>query len=137
MTPSREEYTRYFSTLSLKFHNDEQLTAGTWLTVLTRANEMLSGESSGTTTLDALTCAEHKLRDALGSGLNPVDAFGEVVGATEAFAVQTAHRPELHSTNSTRHKMYKYPDPEAHAACVWMRAAYEAVKLKCDCRFGT
>jgi len=55
--------------------------------------------------LDVLICAEHKLRDVLDSDLNPIDAFGEVVNATETFALQTVHMPRLHSINSTDHKV--------------------------------
>jgi len=69
------------------------MTANMWLTALTAANKMIS-EISGTsigdrTMLGALISAENKLRDALNSGLNPVNAFGEAVKAAETFAIRT------------------------------------------------
>jgi len=69
------------------------MTANMWLTALTAANKMIS-EISGTligdrAMLSALISAENKLRDALNSGLNPVNAFGEAVKAVETFAMQT------------------------------------------------
>lgn len=71
------------------------MTANMWLTALTSANKIIS-EVSGTslgdrTMLDALISAENKLRDALNSGLSPVNAFGEAVKAAETFAMQTVH----------------------------------------------
>ncbi|XP_011703663.1 PREDICTED: putative 3,4-dihydroxy-2-butanone kinase [Wasmannia auropunctata] len=124
-------YSLFFDTAAksfLKFQNNEQMTANMWLTALTSANKMLS-EVSGTsigdrTMLDALISVENKLRDALNSGSNAVNAFGEAVKAAESFAMQTVH------TSGSDRTTFKYPDPGAHAVGIWMRAAYEGVKLK-------
>lgn len=111
------------------------MTANMWLTALTSANKMLS-EVSGTsigdrTMLDALISVENKLRDALNSGSNAVNAFGEAVKAAESFAMQTVHTSGSDRTvDSINCKTFKYPDPGAHAVGIWMRAAYEGVKLK-------
>lgn len=51
--------------------------------------------------LDALIPAENKLRDALSSGLNPVNAFGEAVKAAETFAMQTVYMSGSLSIDST------------------------------------
>jgi len=64
-----------------------------------------NSEQSLGTMLDILICAEYKLRDVLDSGLNPVDAFEEVVNAIETFALQTVHIARLHSVNPTDHKV--------------------------------
>ncbi|XP_077271845.1 uncharacterized protein LOC143902635 [Temnothorax americanus] len=130
-------YSLFFDTAAksfLKFRNDEQMTANMWLTALTSANKMMS-EVSGTsigdrTMLDALIPAENKLRDALNSGSSPVNAFGEAVKAAETFAMQTVHMSGAFSVDSANCKIFKYPDPGAHAVGIWMRAAYEGVKLK-------
>ncbi|XP_011880660.1 PREDICTED: putative 3,4-dihydroxy-2-butanone kinase isoform X2 [Vollenhovia emeryi] len=117
----------------LRFRNDEQMTASMWLAALTSANKMISevsGASIGDRTmLDALIPAENRLTQALNSGSNSVDAFGEAVKAAETFAMQTVHMSGTRSADSDR-KTLKYPDPGAHAVGIWMRAAYEAVKLK-------
>ncbi|XP_014487172.1 PREDICTED: putative 3,4-dihydroxy-2-butanone kinase isoform X2 [Dinoponera quadriceps] len=119
-----------------KFQNDEQLTADMWLTALTSANQAISevsGMSIGDRSmLDALIPAELKLKDALDLGLNPVSAFGKAVEAAETSAMQTLHMPE-HRFGFTNYKTFKYPDPGAHAVGIWMRAAYEGVKLKYGC----
>lgn len=31
---------------------------------------------------------------------------------------------------------FKYPDPGAHAVGIWMRGAYEGVKLKLGCEYN-
>lgn len=111
-----------------------------WLIVLTSANEVIS-EVSGTligerSMLNALIPAQHKLRDALNSGLSPINAFGEAVQAAETSAMQTVHMSKLHPIDSTNCKTFKYPDPRAHAVGIWMRAAYEGFKLKFGCEFN-
>lgn len=85
------------------------MTANMWLTALASANKTIS-EVSGTslgdrTMLDALIPAENKLRDALNSGSNPVNAFGEAVKAAETFAMQTVHMSSSHPIDSTNFKV--------------------------------
>jgi len=76
-----------------------------WLTALTSANKMISEISRTSigdrTMLDALIPAENKLKDALSSGLNPINAFGEAVKAAETFAMQTIHMSGSLSFDST------------------------------------
>ncbi|XP_020290803.1 putative 3,4-dihydroxy-2-butanone kinase [Pseudomyrmex gracilis] len=114
-----------------RFENDERLTANMWLIALTSANETVaevSGISVGDRTLlDALVPVEIKLRDALDSGSNPVDAFAEAVNAAETSAMQTVN---------SNHKAFKHPAAGAHAVGIWMRAAYEGFKLKFNCNFN-
>ncbi|XP_072757656.1 folliculin [Anoplolepis gracilipes] len=126
-------YSLFFYTIAksfLKFQDDEQLTANMWLIVLTSANEVIS-EVSGTligerSMLNALIPAQHKLRDALNSGLSPINAFGEAVQAAETSAMQTVHMSKLHPIDSTNY-------PRAHAVGIWMRAAYEEdVQDECE-----
>ncbi|KAL0108763.1 hypothetical protein PUN28_014120 [Cardiocondyla obscurior] len=127
-------YSLFFDTVAksfLRFRNDEQITANMWLAALTSANKVISEVNkispSDRTMLDALIPAENKLRDALNCGLNSVNAFGEAVKAAETSAMQTVYMSGSHSTDR---KTFKYPDPGAHAVGIWMRAAYEGVKLK-------
>lgn len=80
-----------------------------WLNVLTFANKTIS-EVSGTligerSMLNALIPAQHKLRDALNLGLNPVNAFGEAVKAAETSAMQTVHVSKSHPVDSTNCKV--------------------------------
>ncbi|EFN75438.1 Probable dihydroxyacetone kinase [Harpegnathos saltator] len=121
-----------------KFQNDKQLTADIWLVALSSANQVIS-EISGISIrdrsmLDALISAELKLKDSLNLDLNPINAFGKAVEAAETSAMQTLHMPE-HRFGFTNHKTFKYPDSGAHAVSIWMRAAYEGVKLKFNCQY--
>lgn len=80
-----------------------------WLNVLTFANKTIS-EVSGTligerSMLNALIPVQHKLRDALNLGLNPVNAFGEAVKAAETSAMQTVHMSKSHPVDSTNCKV--------------------------------
>lgn len=90
-----------------RFQNDEQLTASMWLVALTSANRTVaevSGISVGDRTLlDVLIPVELKLKEALDSGLNPVDAFAEAVNAAETSAMQTVNSPIF--PDSTNHKV--------------------------------
>ena len=80
-----------------------------WLTALTSANKMISevgGTSIGDRTmLDALIPAENKLRDALNSGSNPINAFGEAVKTAETFAMQTVNMSGSRSVDSINCKV--------------------------------
>lgn len=75
-----------------------------WLTALTSANATISKASDASigdrTILDALIPAEHKLKDALDSGLNPISAFGEAVQTAETSAMQTVYMLNSQSANS-------------------------------------
>jgi len=137
-------YSVFFDTAAknfLRYRNDEEMTANMWLTALTSANKTISEVSrisiGNQTMLGALISAENKLRDALNSSSSPVNAFGEAVKAAEIFAMQTVHMSGSSFVSSTNHKTLKYPDPGAHAVGIWMRAAYEGVKLKFGCEFDT
>jgi len=88
------------------------MTANMWLNALTAANKTIS-EISGTsigdrTMLGALISAENKLRDALNSGLNPVNAFGEAVKAAETFAMQTVQMSGSSCIDSVNCKVLLY-----------------------------
>lgn len=83
-----------------------------WLTALSSANQVISevsGISIGDRSmLDALIPVELKLKDALESGLNPVNAFGKAVEAAETSAMETLHMPEHRYGFTNRKVLFNY-----------------------------
>ncbi|XP_032671436.1 putative 3,4-dihydroxy-2-butanone kinase isoform X2 [Odontomachus brunneus] len=135
-------YSLFFKTAaeSFKTHedddndeDDEPLTVDMWWSALTSANQIISEATDlsvgDRSMMDALIPAELSLKDALDSGLSPVDAFRKAVEAAESSAEQTLNMPQTR-LGYTLHQKFKYIDSESHAVCIWMRAAYEGFKLK-------
>lgn len=69
---------------------------------------------------DPLCYCELASREALNKDLSIVEAFeAGLLAAEEAI-------------RKTKKDGNKYPDPGAHAVGIWLRAIYEAIKLRCE-----
>ncbi|KAG7202444.1 hypothetical protein KM043_018746 [Ampulex compressa] len=130
-------YSMFFKTIAKSFSeykSNEEINAHMWLSAFKAGNDMicnLGGLSIGNRTmLDALIPAERKLTDALNNNIDSIEAFGEAVKAAEESAKQTIYVKTSSNEENDAERKFKYPCPGAHAVGIWMRAAYEAVKLK-------
>ncbi|XP_012283909.1 triokinase/FMN cyclase isoform X2 [Orussus abietinus] len=117
---------------------DRTIDASIWLEALTSGNDAISefGKASrgDRTMLDPLLAAQDKLCDLLSTNCHPIIAFGEAVKAAETQAIKTRRMPATVGRASlVKCKSFEHPDPGAHAVGIWMRAAYEGVKLKFNC----
>ncbi|OAD51974.1 hypothetical protein WN48_03526, partial [Eufriesea mexicana] len=65
---------------------------------------------------------DYDLQNALNRNVDPIDAFGIAVKAAENFTTSVLYTQTFHK--------FKFPNPQAHAIGIWMRAAYEGTKLK-------
>ena len=127
-------YSLFFHNIAKTFseyENDKKLTADMWLHALGKAKDMIEQleitSINDGTLLHVLTEVENDLDNALNRNMNPIDAFAMVVRTAENFAINTVH---TQSSHIKRYKGFKYPNPQAHAVGIWMRAAYEVTKLK-------
>ncbi|KAL2736072.1 triokinase/FMN cyclase-like [Vespula maculifrons] len=131
-------YSLFFHAVAKVFaETDDQVIPRTWLNALIAGNKVISefGKVSfgDRTMLDPLISAQNVLSNSLDIQMHPIQAFGEAVKAAEKCAIQTVYT-RIHKTNLMKCKKFKYPDPGAHAIGIWMRAAYEGVKLKLVCQ---
>ncbi|CAK9797057.1 Triokinase/FMN cyclase [Anthophora quadrimaculata] len=113
-----------------KYQSDEEVTANMWLHVLITANNIIKQFKIWSTgdqaLLTVLVAMQTDLENALSKNMNPIDAFGTAVQAAESFTTNILYSPSY----VKKCKKLKYPDPRAHGVGIWMRAAYESIKLK-------
>ncbi|KAK2586481.1 hypothetical protein KPH14_010750 [Odynerus spinipes] len=132
-------YSLFFHAVAKVFaENDEEIIPRTWLNALIAGNKVIAefGKVSvgDRTMLDPLIAVQNVLSNALDAKVHPIQAFGEAVKAAENCAMQTMNIRAFCGEDSVmKSKTFKYPDPGAHAVGIWMRAAYEGVKLKLVC----
>ncbi|XP_046825465.1 triokinase/FMN cyclase-like [Vespa crabro] len=131
-------YSLFFHAIAKVFaETNDQVIPRTWLNALIAGNKVISefGKVSfgDRTMLDPLMSAQNMLSNALDAKMHPIQAFGEAVKAAEKCAIQTIYTC-VRKTSLMKFKKFKYPDPGAHAIGIWMRAAYEGVKLKLVCQ---
>ncbi|XP_043493371.1 triokinase/FMN cyclase-like isoform X1 [Polistes fuscatus] len=117
----------------------DQITPHTWLNALIAGNKVIAeyGKVSfgERTMLDPLVSAEDALSSKLNAKMHPIQAFGEAVKAAEQSAIKTVHkRASCGRAVLPKDRTFRYPDPGAHAVGIWIRAAYEGVKLKLVCQ---
>lgn len=95
------------------------MTVDTWLDALITTNKEIEQFQSlnvgDQTIITALVTVQLYLTNAVNESKDPVNAFGTSVKAVENFAINDKS---------------KYSYPQAHAVCIWMRVAYEGMKLK-------
>ncbi|XP_018577868.1 triokinase/FMN cyclase-like isoform X2 [Anoplophora glabripennis] len=105
------------------FCENDEVTPFMWLKALevaTRALKRYGNIEFGDGTMyDPIFICAATVREELEAGQNYIDAFGKGVIAAEEIAQKTKKFKQ------------KYPDSGAHAVGIWMRAAYEGVKLRC------
>ncbi|XP_076379857.1 triokinase/FMN cyclase isoform X2 [Megalopta genalis] len=115
-------YSLFFNNISKAFSSYEttkQITVDTWFNALTTAIEAI--KEFDVPCIDdhvfivVLKAMQLNLEKALNKNLDPITAFGAAVKAAEYF---------------TADNKLKYPCPDAHAVGIWMRGAYEGIKLK-------
>nr|XP_033328809.1 uncharacterized protein LOC117221741 [Megalopta genalis] len=115
-------YSLFFNNISKAFSSYEttkQITVDTWFNALTTAIETI--KEFDVPCIDdhvfivVLKAMQLNLAKALNKNLDPITAFGAAVKAAEYF---------------TADNKLKYPCPDAHAVGIWMRGAYEGIKLK-------
>ncbi|CAK9833369.1 Triokinase/FMN cyclase [Anthophora retusa] len=113
-----------------EYQSDEEVTANMWLHVLITANNTIKQFKIWSTgdqaLLTVLVAMQTDLENALSKNMNPIDAFGTAVQAAESFTTNILYTPSY----VKKCKKLKYPDPRAHGVGIWMRAAYEGIKLK-------
>ncbi|KAI4498142.1 hypothetical protein M0802_006628 [Mischocyttarus mexicanus] len=131
-------YSLFFHAIAKVFcETEDQITPRTWLNGLIAGNKVISefGKVSvgDRTMLDPLMAAQDVLSNTLDAKMHPIQAFGEAVKAAEKCAIQTLYMRASRGCASLL-KSKTYPDPGAHAVGIWMRAAYEGVKLKLVCQ---
>nr|XP_012137740.1 PREDICTED: dihydroxyacetone kinase 2-like isoform X3 [Megachile rotundata] len=114
-----------------EYDSDKEVTADMWLHALNKANETIKQlgifSINDQVLLTVLTTMEKDLRNGLNTNMDPIDAFAMIVKTAENFAINTTYTQSLHRGG---YEELKYPNPEAHAVGIWMRAAYEVTKLK-------
>ncbi|CAK9803690.1 Triokinase/FMN cyclase [Anthophora plagiata] len=121
-------YSLFFYSIAKAFseyQSDEEVTANLCLHVLITANKTIKQFKIWSTgdqaLLTVLVAMQTDLENALSKNMNPIDAFGTAVQAAESFTTNILYSPSY---------KLKYPDPRAHGVGIWMRAAYEGIKLK-------
>lgn len=108
----------------------------TWVLAVKAAMENICrygrAEIGDRTMLDTLHAAYMVLQHLIiDESANPVETFGAAVEAAEAMTTKTATMPAKAGRASyVNAALITQPDPGAYAVTVWLRAAYEAVKLQ-------
>ncbi|CAL7935787.1 unnamed protein product [Xylocopa violacea] len=114
-----------------EYESDKEITADMWLNALITANKAIEQfkvlSIDDQTLLHTLLAVQMSLENALNQTMDALDAFGAAVKTAENFTTNVLYAQPPHTK---RHKEFKYPNPQAHAVGIWMRAAYEGTKLK-------
>lgn len=135
-------YSLFFAAGAEEFRKQSQedpVDAGMWLNALVAGNKAIiefgQANVGDRTMLDPLLRAQDHLAEALKMNLNPIKAFGDAVKAAESRIIETIKMPaRVGRASLIGCKQFKHPDPGAHAVGIWMRAAYDGVKLKLSCQ---
>lgn len=123
-----------FNSVSHALHHS--VAAETWVLGVKAAMENICrygrAEIGDRTMLDTLHAAYMVLQHLIiDESANPVETFGAAVQAAEAMTTKTATMPAKAGRASyVNAALITQPDPGAYAVTVWLRAAYEAIKLQ-------
>ncbi|KZC11616.1 Dihydroxyacetone kinase 2 [Dufourea novaeangliae] len=127
-------YSLFFNNIAKvfsKYENNKQITVDMWLNALITANDAIKelhiSYLDDQVLVAVLMKVQFSLMNALNENVDPIAAFGIAVTAAENFTLNAIH---MRSSDAKTNKKFKYLHPEAHAVGIWLRGAYEGIKLK-------
>ncbi|XP_014219501.1 triokinase/FMN cyclase-like [Copidosoma floridanum] len=125
-----ELYKLFLSTVGKELMNKNNLDTDDWVNAFVKATSSIGQIIQGSKFFDALDAARIAFCDAYGKNVDVIEALGQAVHAaqilTSRIILESGEIPS-HLINATDYGFIELAG--AHAVGVWMRGAYEGIKL--------